>query len=388
MAPVCYQVNLQRGFGGGELYTAFFTRALEALGVHSVLFAHPEASYWERHLPAATRVIRVPRIDAISPHLRSRSCWLAFHTPGSEAEVAPLRHAGHRLTAFAHMPLYGRDPASLRPYELLFAVSGHVLASLHAAAMADVYPEPLYGVAQLEGRDEQDAPVHASSPYDWDPRKLRDRLFGLGYGLYDRGRVRPAYARQPGITLGIVSRLTPIKQFPLLFRHLAPVLARHGQFRLEIFGAGGYASVRDLRRALVPLRDRARFWGSQRQVGAIYRRIDYLMTGLPEKEALGLNVLEAQACGCPVLAVAAPPFTETVAPEVTGLLYPDPRSDRGAGFERLLERLGSAPFRIERAAAATHLARFSADAFRARVARLLAWLGERGLLRGREAECG
>jgi glycosyltransferase involved in cell wall biosynthesis len=95
-----------------------------------------------------------------------------------------------------------------------------------------------------------------------------------------------AFVRLPGIALGIVSRLTPIKQFPLLFRDLAPVLARHPQFRLEIFGAGGYASVRDLRAALAPLRERVRFWGAQAQVGAIYRRIDYLMTGLPEKRRL------------------------------------------------------------------------------------------------------
>lgn len=379
MPPVCHQVNLQRGFGGGEVYTAFFAHALEALGVHTVLYAHREASFWEAHLPAAARVIRVEEIGQILQHLPSRPCWLAFHTPGPEHAVAPLRKAGHRLTAFAHMPLYGRDPHALKPYEVLFAVSRHVAASLQAAAMAGIYPEPLYGVATLEGREGHDAPLHATSPYDWDTRKVRDRVFGLAYALYERRRTHPAFARRPGVTLGIVSRLTPIKQFPLLFRHLAPVLARHPQFRLEIFGAGGYASVRDLRRALAPLRERVRFWGTQTQVGAVYRSIDYLMTGLPEKEALGLNVLEAQSCGCPVLAVDAPPFTETVAPEITGLLYPDPRADGGAGFERLLARLSAAPFRFDEARAPAHLAQFSSEAFRARVAAMISWLGARGV---------
>jgi glycosyltransferase involved in cell wall biosynthesis len=380
MPPVCHQVNLQRGFGGGEVYTAFFSHALEALGVHTVLYAHCEAPFWEAHLPAAAKVIRVEGIEQIPQHLPSRPCWLAFHTPGPEHAVAPLRNAGHRLTAFAHMPLYGRDPESLKPYEVLFAVSRHVAASLHAAAMPGIYPEPLYGVATLEGRGGHDAALHAASPYDWDTRKVRDRVFGLAYALYERRRARPAFARLPGVALGIVSRLTPIKQFPLLFRHLAPVLARHPHFRLEIFGAGGYASVRDLRRALAPLRERVRFWGTQTQVGAVYRSIDYLMTGLPEKEALGLNVLEAQACGCPVLAVDAPPFTETVAPEITGLLYPDPRADRGAGFERLLARLDAASFRIDEARAPAHLARFSSEAFRTRVAAMISWLGARGVL--------
>jgi glycosyltransferase involved in cell wall biosynthesis len=378
--PICYQVNLQRGFGGGELYTAFFTHALQALGVRTVLFAHRGASFWASDLPTEAEVVRVERIEGILGHLPNRPCWLAFHTPGPEAAVRSLRAAGHRLSAFAHMPLYGRNPESLRPYETVFGVSRHVVASLRAAGLQGFYPEPLYGVAQLEGRSDASAPVLAASPYDWDTRKLRDRLFGLGYALYDRRRSRPAFVRLPGVALGIVSRLTPIKQFPLMFRHLAPVLARHPQFSLEIFGAGGYASVRDLRRALAPVRDRVRFWGTQAQVGAIYRRIDYLMTGLPEKEALGLNVLEAQASGCPVLAVDAPPFTETVAPEVTGLLYADPRVDRGAGFERLLERLGAAPFRIDASRAADHLAQFSPEAFRTRIAGLLSWLAARGIV--------
>ena len=380
MPSVCHQVNLQRGLGGGEVYTAFFSHALEALGVQTVLYAHREASFWEAHLPAAAKVIWVEEIEQIPQHLPSRPCWLAFHTPGPKHAVAPLRNAGHRLTAFAHMPLYGRNPELLRPYEVLFPVSRHVAASLQAAAMRGIYPEPLYGVAMLEGRDGHDASLHAASPYDWDTRKLRDRVFGLAYSLYQPRRTRAVFARLPGVALGIVSRLTPIKQFPLLFRHLAPVLARHPQFRLEIFGAGGYASVRDLRRALAPLRERVRFWGTQTQVGAVYRSIDYLLTGLPEKEALGLNVLEAQACGCPVLAVDAPPFTETVAPEVTGLLYPDPRMDGGAGFERLLARLSAAPFRIDTARAPAHLAQFSSEAFRARVAAMISWLGARGVL--------
>ena len=63
---------------------------------------------------------------------------------------------------------------------------------------------------------------------------------------------------------------------------------------LEIFGAGGYAQVRDLRRAVAPLGSRARFWGFQTNVGAIYPRLDYLMTGLPEKEALNLSKVKAE----------------------------------------------------------------------------------------------
>jgi hypothetical protein len=42
---------------------------------------------------------------------------------------------------------------------------------------------------------------------------------------------------------------------------------------LEVFGSGGYASVRDLDRALAVMPGRqVRFWGQQRDVGVIYRQ--------------------------------------------------------------------------------------------------------------------
>jgi glycosyltransferase involved in cell wall biosynthesis len=133
---------------------------------------------------------------------------------------------------------------------------------------------------------------------------------------------------------------------------------------LEIFGSGGYASVRDLDRALAALPPgQARFWGQQGNVVGIYRQIDYLLSGLPEKEALGLNIIEAQACGTPVIAVHAPPFTETVSNGLTGFLYRDPRQDAGADFGRLLDELLEGRPRPQPEQAEGHLARFSVDAF-------------------------
>ncbi|MEY2633788.1 MAG: hypothetical protein RIR00_2442, partial [Pseudomonadota bacterium] len=282
------------------------------------------------------------------------------------------RQPGRLLSAIAHMPLYGRDPAVIAAYDRVIGVSQHVLNSLAAAGISAVHPEPLLGVASLErfAAPGQAGAIRANSAYDWDTRKLRDRVLGWGEPLYRRCLPRRSFQRGTGITLGIVSRLTPIKQFPLLFRQLAPVLARYPAFRLEIFGAGGYASVRDLKAALAPIRERVRFWGQQREVGAVYRQLDYLLTGLPEKEALGLNVLEAQACGTPVLAVEALPFTETVTAAVTGLFYRDPRQDGGADFERLLQLLQQQAFRIDPERAAPVLAAFSVPAFEQRVSRL------------------
>jgi glycosyltransferase involved in cell wall biosynthesis len=377
MNGICYQINLQPGWGGGEIYTASLTRAMASLGTRTVLFAAEAATgHWRQQLPIGTKVVGVGDADTLASvaaaHLPvGKRGWLVFHTLPSAEQLAPLRAAGHLLTCFAHMPLYGRDPAPLLPYDLVIPVSRHVLASLHAAGVTRTHDEPLYGVADLSVRC-GDRQLRRRSCYDWDRRKLRDRLFGAAEPLVERLRTHPPFTRGDGIALGIVSRLTPIKQFPLLFADLAPVLARHPDFRLEIFGSGGYASVRDLRRALTPIRDRVRFWGQQADVVAVYRQLDYLLTGLPEKEALGLNLIEAQACGLPVLAIEAPPFIETVAGDVSGLFYTDPRTDDGASFATLLARLATTPFKPDPIAAAPHLHRFSAAAFTERVARLVA----------------
>ncbi len=355
------QVNLQPHFGGGEVYTAFLCRALSQLGVATSLLVHPRAGFWKGlGLPDETDIVAVNDVAALPGHLPQGPLWLLSHGPLPPQLRGTV--AGRLRTAIAHMPVQGRNPAAFANHDRIYAVSGWVRDGLLAAGLP-AWETPLYGVAEI-GKRGIDAPINRSSRYDWDRRKGRDRLFGMLEPLVESMRSHPHFARRSGLTLGIVSRLTPIKQFPLLFSHLAPVLAKRPQVNLEIFGSGGYASVRDLDRALAALPPgQARFWGQQGNVGGIYRQIDYLLSGLPEKEALGLNIIEAQACGAPVIAVHAPPFTETVSNGLTGFLYRDPREDAGADFGRLLDELLEGRPRPKPEQAEGHLARFSVDAF-------------------------
>jgi glycosyltransferase involved in cell wall biosynthesis len=187
-------------------------------------------------------------------------------------------------------------------------------------------------------------------------------------------KVRPArrFDRRGPLTLGIVSRIAGIKQFPEMFGILAPVLARHPNVRLEIFGAWGDAAVRDLRRALEPAREQVRFGGEHEDIRAVFGCMDFLLAGLPEREGMGRNVLEAQACDVPVLAVDAPPFTETVLDAATGFLFTDPRVDGGRHFDRLLAALEHPQEAWPRPSDhPEHLARFTLDTFTQAVAGLL-----------------
>ena len=123
---------------------------------------------------------------------------------------------------------------------------------------------------------------------------------------------------------------------------------------------------------------RVRFWGYQRNVASVYRQLDYLMTGLPEKEALGLNVLESQGAGTPVLAPRAPPFTETMVHGASGFLYRDPREDGGDEFESLLTGVIEGRLKPDLNAAKAHLEAFSFDAMTKRVQAMLEHLARIG----------
>lgn len=367
-----WQINLQAGFGGGEAYTVFLTQALEACGVMSDLVVYEGAGSWLEMLPSSVRLHKVNSIEQIATLLPREKSWVLTHG-GLEKSVALGVAKHHCLTGIAHMPLYGRSTEGFVHHHRVYGVSAYVRDSLSAFLQPEqVYPEPLYGIARMEGLVQAGTVLKQRSRYDWDRRKGRDRLLGWLEPLIEPLRYRPVWRARQGITLGIVSRLTPIKQFPLLFSYLAPQLLARPQFNLEIFGAGGYASVRDLAKVLRPLGNRVRYWGHQTDVHAAYGKLDYLLTGLPEKEALGLNVIEAQACRLPVLAVAAPPFTETVLAGQTGLFYRDPREDEGADFLLLLDDLAAGPALFNNPIEVrSHLERFTATAFRQRIAGLV-----------------
>ena len=370
--PLCIQINWQRQFGGGEVYTRFFTQALLALGWDVQIVVDRRATFWHRLGLDGVRFLPITHSREIPDILPDAPVVVVTHTTLS-ADLAAVVAARHRLGGFAHMPLNERAPEGLAYYHRIFAVSDYVRSTVLARGHMQVHGQPLLGVADLAPRTRGGGAIVRRSEYDWDLRKVRDRMLSWTEPLRAL-RPRHAFARRPGVTLGIVSRLTPIKQFPLLFSHLAPVLADFPHIHLEVFGSGGYASVRDLRRALGPILGRTRFWGHQPDPAAVYSQLDYLLSGLPEREALGLNLIEAQACGTPVVAVVAPPFTETVIDGVSGFLYTDPRRDNGAAFADLMSRLGTGSARPDPRLARDHLAKFSMDAFRQRVEMAMAEL--------------
>jgi len=368
-----HHVNLQQFVGGGEIYTRALTQALLDAGARVTLHVHPAATLWSTLQGTGLELSAAESEAQLLARLPAKDAIVLTQSPLSAGCIAQLA-ARHRLTGFAHLPAYQRSAGEFGPYRIVFTVSRYCVGLLQQAGCTRVYQEPVYGTADLLRAED---PVMLRSPYAADRRKVRDVLLGRLENLVGTRGAGTPFVKAPGLTLGLVSLISPIKQFPALFALLAPILAQRPAVRLEVFGSGGYAQVRDLRRALSPLGPRARFWGYQANVAAVFAQLDYLMTGLPEKEALGLNAIEAQACGTPVLAPDAPPFTETVVEGASGFRYRDPREDKGRHFTEVLDAiLAGRPRPDPRIAAKEHLLQFTHAALVARARGMIAALSD------------
>ena len=365
---ICYQINFSEVLGGAEIYTHSFSKALLAKGWKTVLYVNNKARFWDDMGFTGVDIQPLACKEDIPGALPEQRSIIVTHTPISGPVAAAVRQR-HLLAGIVHHPIYGGNGEAYRAYHWLFAVSQHVINTLDAANIKHFYPYPLYGAADLNRLTQPDhAPISATPMYEWDKRKLRDRLLRIFYPLYWATKPARHFKKQNGLTLGIVSRIAPAKQFPQLFEILAPILHKFPQVHLEFFGSGvGYSPVKKLKKSLAPMRRQIRFWGPQTNLQAIYRSMDFLIAGLPEHEAMGLNIIEAQFCGTPVLAVNAPPFSEIIKDGGSGFLYTDPRQDGGKDFEALLGKLIALPTFPDPLKEAQHLAIFAFDAFAERV---------------------
>lgn len=364
--PTIVQVNLSPTLGGAEVYTAFMSRALALRGWPTRVMVDARATFW-RDLEFGT-VERVPVSGTTAGAVSlATGDIVLIHGSVPEELLADLC-ARAPMVGIAHQAIYAVSrPAYYDRADLMLGVSKYVIRTLAENGVKRVYGAPLYGVGEIE-RSHHEATPRRGPLCEWDEHKLRDRMLALAERL--RGAVGGAahYTRRPGLTLGIVSRIAALKQFPALFEIIVPVIAGMPGVNVEVFGvAVGYKALRELRAALHPLGGRVRFWGHQRDVAPVYRGIDYLLTGLPEREALGLNVIESCLCGTPVLAIDAPPFTETMRDGVTGFLYTDPRRDQGRHFGELLAGLADGTRKPDLSKAAAHLEFFSFGRFADRV---------------------
>lgn len=123
------------------------------------------------------------------------------------------------------------------------------------------------------------------------------------------------------ITLGIVGRFVALKRHLMLLQALIPVMEKHSQVHLLVVGDQGPERDKIIEAMREhPFAGRIHWLGMRSDMAACYQAMDLLVSS-SEVEGLSNAVLEAMACGVPVLAHMACGNNEAVINGDGGYLY-------------------------------------------------------------------
>lgn len=148
----------------------------------------------------------------------------------------------------------------------------------------------------------------------------------------DSARFSPAVKPMPktddAVTILYVGRMDPRKGAKFLFAALPELEQRIPNYRIVVVGTGWMQKYYDAHIPLT-LRHRVEFKGyvSSEDLPRYYRSADIYCSPATGSESFGIVLLEAMACGTPIVASDINGYRWVVTPGIEGLLVP-PRSPR------------------------------------------------------------
>ena len=176
------------------------------------------------------------------------------------------------------------------------------------------------------------AKVYRNTPMAVVSESTRQELIGLGFpagnivivpnAVNDR-IYTPSNGLAPSQPLvGHLGRLKKYKSVDHLLRAFQIVLKGIPQVRLKIIGDGDFRPELERLAAELDIRDHVEFTGYLNQAEKV-RQLHQMTVAVncSAKEGWGLTVIEANACGVPVVASDVPGLRDSVVDEKTGLLY-------------------------------------------------------------------
>jgi glycosyltransferase involved in cell wall biosynthesis len=169
----------------------------------------------------------------------------------------------------------------------------------------------------------------------------RRRLVTIANGVdLQRFLFQPLPDRRNRFSIGMVARFGPEKGHAVLLTAFPEILRRVTGARLDLYGDGPTRPAMEALAARLGIGESVAFHGTT--VGIETRYADLDLVVLPSDcEAHPISLLEAMACGRPVLASDVPGTREAVERGTTGLLFP--AGDAGALAAAVGELAGDRP---------------------------------------------
>ena len=168
-----------------------------------------------------------------------------------------------------------------------------------------------------------------------------------------------AVDRDPGLIV-CVARMSPVKNLGLLLRACGQLRDRNVKYRCAIIGDGRCRPELEALRDELRLESHVSLEGSLAQQDVIrwWQRAS-IGTLTSHSEGMPVSLMEAAACGVPVVAVSVGGIPELVADQVTGILTAPDRADHLAAALESLINQPSRRLEMSKAARERAVSRFS-----------------------------
>lgn len=310
------QVSSARAFGGGERHLLDLSRSLAGRGHEVYAALAPDSPLrgplLESHM--LRDVFDVPLRNALDLRGATRLARIARDV---RAEIIHAHVArDYTLASFA----------ARRVPEVRLVITRHVLfpmSRVHRRALSNV--SRVIAVSEAVARALRGKKI-------FDPDKIRVVANGVDYSRFVRARtdfqlesVKRGGARGR-LRVGIVGELSEVKNQEDFVR-AAPLLAEEFGDSVEFMVVGesarsdGYRERLESLIAELRLADSVRLLGRSEDVAPLIASMDVLVSA-SRTEAFGIVLVEAAACGIPVVATATEGAREIVEDGVTGTLVP------------------------------------------------------------------
>ncbi len=320
--------------GGSQEHVHLLALALGRRGHHVSIFGpqHPYFTYSDYHVISRTTMVPVPNGN-----------WANITFPISTVNIPELI-SGRYDIAHIHEPYI-----PFHAWEIMRAVTIPKVSTFHAAWGDESVLRVLYSVLPLFQQsfsDHMHGAIYVSSVTARCWRTMCDGRVKqkiIGHGIDEK--FVPGHGRQDDknmITLLFLARLVPRKGLRYLIQAFARLVRSHAGLRLIVVGDG---PERGDALSLVKKLRLTRFVEFKGEVlgdkKITYYQSSDIFCAPYQDEAYGMTILEAMACGCPIVGFTNEAFQEILRNYPAPELLVSPKD--GNAFTHALKKLVTSP---------------------------------------------